>query len=308
MHRLIFRSLLTFVFFCTAFVSSAQLNIVASIKPLYGLVINVSGDKNKVELLVNSTASPHHYQLKPSDVKKLLDADIIFYIDDKFEIFLSNYLSDHNVKAKVVRLSESKGLKFLKVRSKQDLLDGTRKKHCGCKHGDKDIHFWGDLDNAQHMVKKIEEILIASDPKNKHYYEHRASQTQKRLINLDQELIKKLEPIRMKNFIVFHDGYQYFEKRYNLSNVGAIAIGGNKSYGAKTIAKIKDLVKEKGVKCIFAEPQFSSDIVNKIAENSGIKSNYLDIEWGVSYSGLKPEDYYFMMMRHNADMLVECLS
>lgn len=286
----------------------AELNIVVTIKPLYSLVHNVSGDKNSIQLLINEVSSPHHYQIKPSDIKTLENADVIFAIDDKFEVFLSNYFSKHKLKATIVRMSDSKGLRFLKVRSKQDILDGAYKKHCGCKHGHKDLHFWTDINNAKRMVYNIDDILSALDPKHKEYYENNAKKTIAKLTSLDKEISLKLAPVNNQKFVVFHDAYQYFEKRYNLSNVGTIVVGNNMNYGAKTMSRIRNVIKEKQVRCIFAEPQFSSDSVRSIANASGIKFNYLDVEWGVSYSGLKPEDYYFMMMRHNTNNLVDCLS
>jgi zinc transport system substrate-binding protein len=170
------------------------------------------------------------------------------------------------------------------------------------------MHYWSDPSNAKEMVSKIALVLSEMDPQNSNYYQNNANVTIKRLSDLDKELALKLEPIKNKNFIVFHDAYQYLERKYNLSNVGTIVVGNNKNYGAQTISKIQNIIKEKKVVCIFAEPQFTSDVVRKLAEVGQIKYNYLDIEWGASYSGLKPEDYYFAMMKSNADNLVYCLS
>jgi zinc transport system substrate-binding protein len=300
-------SLLFFFVFSNS--SLAELNVVASIKPLYGLVTNVSGDKNNNKLLINSVSSPHHYQLRPSDIKMIQNADVIFLIDEHFETFLSRYFAKNKLKAKIVQLSDSKDLVMLRARHKHELINGDHsKEHCHCKHGHKDIHYWSDPNNAQKMVSKIAEVLSDLDPKNKDYYENNSITTSKRLADLDKELESKLAPVKNKNFIVFHDAYQYFEHKYNLSNVGSIVVGNNKNYGAKTISKIQKVIQEKQVVCIFAEPQFSSDVVRNIADAGKIKYNYLDIEWGASYSGLKPEDYYFAMMKSNADNLVYCLS
>lgn len=286
--------------------SFAELNIIATIKPLYSLVKNVSGRENNVTLLVRSNASPHHYQLRPSDIKKLKNADVIFLIDDTFEVFLSRYLANQKLKAKIVKLSETKGLKILKIRKNQDLLTGTTG-HCNCS-SHKDIHFWSDIDNAKRIVLKIAETLSDLDPKHKKYYEDNAYSTVYKLDDLDREMTLKVSLINNKNFIVFHDAYQYLERKYGLSNVGTIAVRNKMNYGAKTISQIQKIIKDKYVKCIFAEHQFSGDVVRNIAENAKIKYNYLDIEWGESYITAKPEEYYFIMMRNNAKNLVECLS
>ena len=64
--------------------------VIVSIKPLHSLVSGVLGDTGKAELLVDGVVSPHHMQLKPSQIKSMQAAHVIFYIDDSFETFLAH--------------------------------------------------------------------------------------------------------------------------------------------------------------------------------------------------------------------------
>ncbi|GIR55985.1 MAG: hypothetical protein CM15mP62_34560 [Rhodospirillaceae bacterium] len=50
-------------------IANETTGVVVTIKPLHSLVSGVIGDTGKAELLVKGYASPHGFQLKPSQVK-----------------------------------------------------------------------------------------------------------------------------------------------------------------------------------------------------------------------------------------------
>ena len=76
--------------------SSATANdskIITTIKPLHSLVQSVLGDTAEAGLLITGSGSPHNYNLKPSQVKAMREAEVIFYIDEDFETFLRRSLA-----------------------------------------------------------------------------------------------------------------------------------------------------------------------------------------------------------------------
>jgi zinc transport system substrate-binding protein len=306
-----------------------NLKILVSINPLYSLVKNLTNGINETNLLVTPNASPHNYQLKPSDIMKIREADIIIIIDDEFEVFLSKYLSKNKLKAKIVKIIELPSLITLPARNIKVLdLDHAEEEHeaghtheTGCSHESGhshshshhhiyniDMHVWTDILNAQIIVQEISSILAELDKENAVHYYANAKKTKKKLQELDIEITNILDKnIQMKPFIVFHDAYQYLEKRYNLQNAGSVA-GNNFIYGPKTLKQLKTNIEKYKIKCIFAEPQFSDTLVKKIAKNTGININYLDIEGGTFGFNMKPEEIYFFIMRKNAQNIRDCIS
>ena len=81
-------------------------------------------------------------------------------------------------------------------------------------HGEFDAHVWLDPKNAKAMVHEIEEALAEADPGNAKKYEANAKAVMAKLDKLIAEVSADLEPVKGKGFIVFHDAYQYFEKRF----------------------------------------------------------------------------------------------
>ena len=105
------------------------------------------------------------------------------------------------------------------------------------------------------MVHEIAHELGDLDPANKNKYEANAEAT---IIALDQ-LIKDVSKDINKDakFVVFHDAYQYFEERFGVRAAGALTLNTDVLPGAKQVADIQDVIKDKGINCIFSEPQFN---------------------------------------------------
>ena len=77
----------------------------------------------------------------------------------------------------------------------------------------------------------------------------------KDLDNLTSTIKKDLN--KNASFVVFHDAYQYFEKRFGLSVIGALTVNPDVMPGAEQLSEIREVIEEKKVKCIFSEPQFN---------------------------------------------------
>ena len=274
--------------------------IVSSIYPIASLVQNVVGSISAVEVLVKSNTSPHHYNLKPSDIRKLKNADLVFIVGQNFETFINSKITPQT---KFKSLIKAPKIKLLNVRSND----------CSCGHehaNHHDLHFWGSPYNAKVIVNYIADELSLFDPKNKNIYFENAKHTIARIDVLDTKINSSIDRIKRLPFLVFHDGYQYFEQYYGLNNVGIISLNHNNLHSAKTIGKIISTVRKTGAKCIFAEPQYSENVIQKIASVTGVRVGYLDIEGG----GLNTtksnslQDTYFNIMEKNVNNFTKCFT
>ena len=86
--------------------------------------------------------------------------------------------------------------------------------HDGHNHGEFDAHIWLDPANAKEMILEISHELSELDPSNKSKYEDNASKTIVALDKLIEDVDKSLS--KDISYIVFHDAYQYFEKRFGV--------------------------------------------------------------------------------------------
>ena len=104
--------------------------------------------------------------------------------------------------------------------------------------------------------------------------------------------------------MVFHDGYAYLENRFNLKNVGALALNPEVAPGAKRLREIQQKIEKTGSVCLFSEPQFSPEAWAFIAEGPKVTLSSLDL-LGV---GIEPgPELYFTLINNLADTLADCL-
>ena len=302
------------VFSILTFSSSiqAKINVVASIKPIHSLVASVMDGVGEPSLIVDGSASPHTFQLKPSHAKLLQNADIIFWIDKDLENFLVKPLSSIAKKSKKISLMEINSIKKLKFREKNIFVEkhddhkghkehDDHKGHKEHAHGEFDIHIWLDPENAKTMSMEIAKELSKIDPKNKLIYESNAKKVSFKINKMMKEIKKEIN--KDAAFVVFHDAYQYFEKRFNIDAVGALTVNPEVLPGAKQLTEIRKEIKHEKVKCLFSEPQFNPSIAKAIAKDTGVKIAVLD-PLGAKLNASK--ELYFQLIKNIALSFKNC--
>ncbi len=106
-------------------------------------------------------------------------------------------------------------------------------------------------------------------------------------------------------YIVFHDAYQYMEKRYGLNAIGSVSVSPEKKPGAARLIQLRKKIKNSKSICVFAEPQFQPKLVRTIIRGTGARTGVLDpLGTGIPAG----EDAYFTLMRNMAKSLGTCLS
>lgn len=292
--------------------------VVVSIKPIHSLVASVMHGVGEPTLLVRGGASPHSYTMKPSDAKALSAADLVVWVGPELESFLEKPLKANAPKATLLTLMDLKGLTLLETREggAWEAHDHGRKgghdhkghDHKGHDHAEEheelNSHIWLDPANARAIVTALAEALAAKDPAGAETYRTNADRTLQQLDGLDAELKAALAPVKDKPFVVFHDAYQYFEARYDLSAVGSITVSPDRRPSAKRLSAIRAKIGGLGAACVFAEPQFEPALVQTVVEGTRARTGVLDPEGTELPEG---EALYPALLRNLAASLRGCL-
>ena len=316
---LIFSILSILTFFTPA---NAEIKVVASIKPIHSLAIYLMDGIAKPDLIVDGYASPHGFAMKPSHAKMLQNADLIFWVGEDLESFLEKPLSSIAKKAEKIELMKIKGLQVLKFRERNifddhddhghDDHDDHGKKdddhddhghddHDVHAHGEFDPHIWLDPINAKVILNEMVEHLIENDPKNEAKYK---SNLAKALKEIDKLIIDVMTDLSSSvSSIVFHDAYQYFEKRFNVNILGAFTVNTDVMPGAEQLAEIREIIEHDKVACVFSEPQFNPDIIKAVAKDMNIKTGVIDPLGATLDPG---KDLYFNLIRNMSTSFKGC--
>jgi zinc transport system substrate-binding protein len=282
--------------------AASDLKVVVSIKPFHSLVSTVMQGVSEPALLLNGNNSPHTYSLRPSAAVKLQNADLVFWGGENLEGFLAKPIHSLAAGARVVSFEDTPGLilrPFRSVKEWQELdpeskndQDHVKKRKINRLPGN-DPHIWLDPLNAQKITQYLVQILSEFDPENSQTYHSNGKKTILRLSDLNIQLETKMSSVSSKPYIVFHDAYQYFEKRYQLNPIASVTVSSGTSTSVGRLIDIRKKIKIKKVLCIFTEPQFSPKLVQTVISGTAVKKGILD-PIGTSISP-GPEMYFTLL-------------
>ena len=173
--------------------------------------------------------------------------------------------------------------------------------HEGHHHGEFDPHIWLDPVNAKVILKEMAEHLIENDSKNEATYK---SNLKKALNDIDKLTADvKAELNKSVASIVFHDAYQYFEKRFGINILGAFTVNTDVMPGAEQLAEIREIIEHDKVSCVFSEPQFNPDIIKAVAKDTNVATGVIDPLGATLNPG---KDLYFDLIGNMSKSFKSC--
>lgn len=268
----------------TAFLAApawaAPPRVVADIAAVHSLVSRVMEGVGEPELLIPPGGSAHFYALKPSDAKKLRGAEIVIKIGPQLSPWMDRPLTSLAGSARRLRLLEQPETITLPMRS-----GATFEPH-EHDHGDHthdhgateaiDSHAWLDPENGKAWLGVIASALSEMDPENAAQYRANAETGVTEIDAAVEDTRAILAPVQNLRFIVFHDAYQYFEHRFGLTAVGAIALSDASPPGPARIAELRERVAKLRVTCALTEPQFDPDLMRTVFRGHSVKTAVVD--------------------------------
>jgi zinc transport system substrate-binding protein len=266
--------------------------VVVSIKPLNDITQALMQGIAEPTLLVPPGASPHSYALSPSQAKALYEADLIVWIGPGLEQFLTQPLKQRKPTATLITAMELPGMILYPTRGEE-----------AQEHGPLDPHLWLDPRNLMQLTEALTAELSQQDPAHAKKYAINAQKIKTHLLKMDLAIASTLRPAEQAPLLVFHDAYQYFEKRYHLTIVGVITLRPDTLPSVARVLEIQSLLKEKKVRCVFSEPQFQPAIVSRLVARTTVRTGVLDPLGNAKPQGLEGIEALY---HHLADNIIGC--
>ncbi len=279
-------------------------DVVVTIKPIHSLVAQVMEGVGVPTLLVEGSASPHSFSLRPSQVRAINAAGVFIRVSERLEPFTGKVVRSLPEDVQLVTLIEAPGVRLLSQRR-----SGTFERHQhAADHVDdgvKDSHIWLDPANAKAIGAYVAGVLGARYPQHAARFKANAERLSAEVDALAGELEAATHPLRGRPFVVFHDAYQYFDDRFDLDAVGSITVSPEVQPSAKRLTELRQKIRSLKAACVFAEPLFQPRLVAAVIEDTDARAGTLDPE-GL---GLEPgPQLYFRLMRNLAASLKACLA
>ncbi|MDR6961369.1 zinc transport system substrate-binding protein [Pseudomonas brassicacearum] len=299
-----------FVVFVASFLLTgpvwADVKVLTSIKPLQLIAAAVQDGVAVPEVLLPPGASPHHYALRPSDVRKVQSVDLLYWIGPDMESFLPRVLNGRTLPS--VAIQDLPGLKLRHFA--QDSQSHAEDDHDGDEHdhdhrpGTVDAHLWLSPTNARVIAAKMAADLSMADPANAARYQSNLKGFNQRLDALDTRLKARLAGVVGKPYFVFHEAFDYFEDTYGLKHAGVFAVAAEVQPGAQHVAAMRTRLQAVGKTCVFSEPPLRPRLAETLVAGLPVKLAELDALGG--YTPATAQGYEQLLEKLGND-LAGCL-
>ena len=280
----------------------AKLQVITSIKPVQAIVLVIAGDNVQSEQLIPDYASPHNYSFKPSDIRKVKKADVVFRIDEHMETQLNAVFESLETETKLISLAEVKGLKLLESADSHN-EHGNENHENHENHENLDFHIWTSPKNALVIANVVTETLSELDPKNAKIYQGNFKKF-KDLLKIESNSISaKLEKYQSSPYIVFHNSWQYFANEFGLQKPIVVDIHEGVSSGAKTVSEIREKINKDNIRCVFYDASISEARLKLLTEKVNIAK--IDV---LAYGIEMNQSAYINWLKQLAKRVEGCLS
>ena len=277
--------------------------IVATTGMVADIVRQVAGDKATVEGLMGEGVDPHLYKPTRGDVKRLTEADVIFY---------SGLLLEGRMADQFTKLARSGKPVFAVTERLSEEADDVLI-YPADDEAHADPHLWMDVSLWSQCVTQVANALAEYDAANADHYHANAKAYQEQLAKLHEYTKTTIAsiPDDQRVLITAHDAFGYFSRAYNIPVMSIQGISTESEAGVDDINRLVDAIVSKKISAMFVESSVSSKNIQAVIEGCA------DRGWEVKIGGELFSDAmgttgtyegtYIGMIDHNATVIASGL-
>jgi len=276
-----------------------SITILATTGMIADVVKNIVGDSAKIITLMGPGVDPHLYKATQGDLKKLREADVIFY-------------NGLHLEGKMSEL-------FIKLQRQKDVIavaDGIEKTKLHLMDADAGIydpHIWFDVSLWRDAANHINTSLCKLYPEQKKLFTENSKHYLNKMDSLHQQVIKIINeiPEKQRVLITAHDAFGYFGTAYQIEVRGLQGISTMSDYGLKDISDLVEFIIERNIKAIFMETSVSDRSINAVIEGCNERGHDVVIGGSLYSDAMGSKDTfegtYIGMVSSNVEKIVNAL-
>ena len=276
-----------------------KLTIVTTTGMIGDAVSNIVGNKAEVISLMGPGVDPHLYKVTQSDIKNLLNADVIFYNGLHLEGKMGKVLAQMSAEKPVIAIYN--GLEESQLRATSEFK------------GNYDPHLWFSVQLWTDVVRFIGKNLAEIDQAHSSFYQANTEQHVEELTFLHTWTTEQINtiPVQQRVLITAHDAFGYFGREYGMEVKGLQGLSTAAEYGLKDVINMVDYITKNKIKAVFVESSVSDRSIKAVMEGCKDKGHSVIIG-GILFSDAmgaenKPEGTYIGMVKYNVTTIVEAL-
>jgi ABC-type Zn uptake system ZnuABC Zn-binding protein ZnuA len=244
---------------------TSKLKVVTSVAPITDIVKNVGGEKIDLMGIIPEGSDSHTFELVPSDVVKMHDADLVIIDGLNLEGSMekaANEIKNKNPLLQLLKLGDNT------VTQDQWIFDFSFPKE----KGDPNPHLWLNVAYTMKFANLTRDKLIEMDAKNADYYSINADRYISLLRKLDQGIMQAVQTVPPPNrkLLTYHDSWAYFAERYGMEVIGAVQPSDFGEPSPQYVAKLIDQIRSEKVTAIFGSEVSPSKLIEQIGREGNV--------------------------------------
>jgi zinc transport system substrate-binding protein len=235
---------------------SEGLTVFVSVAPQKYFVRRIAGDLVNVEVMVEPGSDPHTYEPRPAQMASLESASAYFTVGVPFEDAWMGRITAANPSLRIVDTA----LGVRRVARGNDLEHDSGE-------GAPDPHIWLSPSLVKIQARNICAALEEMDPEHSVTYGANLVAFEDQLDSLGREIRASLEQSGQTGFLVFHPAWGYFADEFGLEMI--VVERGGQEPSPSELAETVTLARSRGIRVVFAQPEFSPDAPEAVAREIG---------------------------------------
>ncbi|WP_433943127.1 metal ABC transporter solute-binding protein, Zn/Mn family [Paenibacillus sp. SN-8-1] len=259
----------------------------------------VGGSHVEVTGLMSAGVDPHLYKASQGDIRKLDEADIIFY-------------NGLHLEGKMVEIFENMAKTKTTV-AVSDSIERSALRSGALMKTEYDPHIWFDVRLWMKATEKVRDTLTEKDPAHAEDYKNNAAAYLKQLEQLHQEVIEQILtiPEASRVLVTAHDAFGYFGDAYHLKVMGLQGISTASEAGTKDVTDLRDYLVSNKIKAVFIESSVPRKAIDAVIQGAREKGHEIKIGGELFSDAMGKEGThegtYIGMVRHNVKTIAEAL-
>jgi ABC-type Zn uptake system ZnuABC Zn-binding protein ZnuA len=292
-------------------------HVVATTTVLADLVRNVGGNHVDVQSLVPLGGEAHTFDPKPSDARRIANADLLVMNGLGLDEWLNKLVDNAGAQGvrRVVLATDLPDVKYLEASPEGAAAASPASPGAGASGAQAsgpavqsaNPHLWMNVAYARKYVERVAQALTDVAPRDAAAFRANAATYDKQLAELDRFVRDSLAVLPAANRRVAseHDAFPYFADAYGIEIVDVVIEVPGQEPSAADVARVIDTIRRAHVKAMLSEVQFNAELTRRIASEAGatvVDDLYTDA------LGPPPVDTYEAMMRWDTDRLLKALT
>lgn len=256
---------------------------------------HIVGDSATVETMMSPGVDPHLYKASQGDLRKIIDADYLFYNGLHLEGKLSSILAKQQRVKPVVPIGEKL----------PGLIQIGKNAY--------DPHIWFDVQLWKAATATAANEMSRLDSANAAYYRANARQYMLQLDSLHHWVGEQIRtiPESRRVLITAHDAFSYFGRAYDIEVKGLQGISTLSEFGLRDVSDLVTYITEHRIPAMFVESSVSDRSLKAVLAGVHERGGHVRIGGNLYADAMgeagTPAGTYIGMVKHNVNTIVEAL-